>query len=276
MGGAHAAERQGCSFSRRRGQCRAIRHPDRSGVLRRMRVPALAGLLAVTSVAVAVGVRPAQAYSINPNGSWSDYAITGGAGGPFFSVSAQFEVPVAVCEPGNNSSWTAYWVGLQSSVGGGTIEQTGFYIPCFGGQVDYMGVHAGLKGGLIGIPEPMQPGDQVKASVSCSLNTCQQTVQDVTQNNWISTLVTNVPAGFSGNVYAAVAAESQHGGVNSTPVLVTNALVNSQPIGQFHPGADEQSLAAADGPVSIVPSPLDPTGTSFDFSWTGNPDTGRP
>jgi Peptidase A4 family len=252
------------------GRRRAARARGRAGVLRWAGVPVVAGVLAVTGLAAGAGAQPALAADSLVTGfAWSGYVIYQGPGGPFYSVSAQFTVPTATCLPAQTGNYTAYWVGLQGSVGG--IDQTGIIVSCVHGQPKYAGVHADLEGAPTDIPQPMQPGDQVNASTVCWFGLCTQMVEDVTQN-WSDTSVVVPPAGFSGDVATAIAAESGNGGVNSTPVAVANAMVNSAPIGQFNPGSYEQNPAIFGNTVSIDPSPLDPTGTSFVFSWNGNPE----
>jgi hypothetical protein len=258
----------------RAGRRGVARGRGRVGMLRWARVLAVACVLAVVGMAAGTGAQPARAAdsaagTLTTGFAWSGYVILGGGGGPYYSVGAQFLVPTATCLPGETGNYTAYWVGLQGSVGG--IDQTGIIIFCVQGRPDYAGVHTNLQGDIATIPQPMQPGDQVNASTVCWFGLCAQTVQDVTQN-WSDTSIVVPPAGFSGDVATAIAAESAHGGVNMSSVQVTNAMVNSTPLGQFNPQPYEQNPAVFDNTVGLDPSPLDPTGTSFAFSWNGNPE----
>jgi Peptidase A4 family len=247
----------------------------RAGVMRWARASAVTGLLAVVGLTAAGAQQARAAASLVTGARYSGYVIHGGPGIPdFYSVSAQFLVPLASCLPGESGNGTYYWVGFQSSVGG--LAQTGFTVSCTNGQPVYAGWHIDL--GIISlktIPEPMQPGDTVNASVVCWFGLCAETVQDVTQNNWSDTAVYVAPAGFSGDLLTSVVAESFGGGISSWPVRVTNAVVNSTPIGQFNPEADEQNPANYNGTASIDPSPLDPTGTSFWLSWNGDPEASQ-
>jgi Clostridial hydrophobic W len=69
---------------------------------------------------------------------------------------------------------------------------------------------------------------------------------------------------------AAIAGESNGGGVTTGPAQVTNAMVNFTPIGQENPEPDEQNPASYGGISGLDPSALDPTGTAFEFNWNGS------
>ena len=236
------------------------------GVLRWARVSAVACLLAISGLAAGRGaVGAGTAWASLTEGPWSGYALEGG---PYWWVSADFTVPGGICSqgPGETGPGTSYWAGLQ---GGTVIVQTGFTVSCVQGQPSYSAWHASLIGVPNTIGELVQPGDQVTAEVGCSGSTCLQILEDTTQG-WTDVLPVAMPSGFISNI-AAVAAESDHGGVTSGPVQVINADVNFAPIGMFNPEAEEQSPSIFGGAAGLDPTPLDPSGLDFDFSWNGNP-----
>lgn len=235
-------------------------------------VPASAILVACG--APATRARTAQPVGSSTRGAWSGYVLkdhSGSAGGPYSSVGADFRVPQATCTQGQGEirRSTGFWVGIQGA--GGAIVQTGFEARCNKGQPGYIAWHAHIHGRVWYLPLAMQAGDYVYASVTCQSRTCSQTVQDVTQN-WEDVYRLEVPRGaFPGGI-AAVAGESSPGGpVTTTPAHVTNAIVNSKPIGHLRPEADEQNPAHFGGTAGLDPTQLDPGGTSFNFQWNGNP-----
>jgi Peptidase A4 family len=252
-----------------------------AGVLRWAWLPAAACLVAVAGGAVTARAASASA-SVTP-WAWSGYVATGG---PYSWVSADFTVPTGTCSQGpaengplSGGPGTAYWVGLQGDNGGSVaIVQTGFFVDCWNGQPDYFAWTVEGQdlqyGAETRLSEPVQPGDQIDAYVSCwgGDGYCVEGLIDVTQN-WTYTLSVPVVDGFSG-YYAAVAAESFNGGIASSPVGVTNAIVgalNFGPIGNFSPGAYEEQPSIYNGTAGLDPTPLDPTGSDFEFYWNGNP-----
>jgi hypothetical protein len=236
----------------------------RTGVLRWTRVGAVMALLAVTGLAAAASTGTAKADGAQPGPYWSSYKSYAG---PFASASADFIVPGATCSqgPGETGPAEMFWVGIQGTSG---IVQTGFVVECVAGQLLYAGWHAELTGTATYISQPMQAGDQVDASVECLWGVCDETVQDVTQN-WSDT--SSLEASDPGSLLGAVAAESYDGGVTTGPVQVTNAMLNGTPIGQLDPQAEVENPAMYNGLAELAQTPLDPTGTDFEFYWNGNP-----
>ena len=236
------------------------------GVLRWGRLPAAACLLAGAGLVAGSGAAGADSFT---PGAWSGYVLKSGS---YWWVNATFTVPTGSCTqgPGESGPGTSDWVGIQGSIGGNAaIIQTGFIVECEGGQPTYTGWHADMTGTPTTTPEPMQPGDQVVAAVVCSGSTCTQELQDVTQN-WTDNLPVSVPDGWTGDV-AAVASESQAGGISTGPVPVTLVTVNWNALGQYSPEADEQVPGNFNGTASVDPSPIDASGMNFDFAWNGNP-----
>jgi hypothetical protein len=234
------------------------------GVVRWTRVGAVTGLLAAAGLAAAASPGTAQADTqLGP--AWSGYVSFSQ---PFSSVSADFTVPGATCSkgPGETGPSTLFWVGMQGS--SNQIVQTGFEVECINGTSAYGGFHTDLTGTTSIIGQHMQAGDQVHAAVACLLGVCDETVQDVTQN-WSDT--SSLQASDPGSTLAAVAAESNDGGVTTDQVQVTNAMMNGVPIGQLNPQAETQNPAIYNGLAFLDPFPLDPSGTAFYFFWNGNP-----
>jgi len=198
-------------------------------------------------------------------GQWSGYVLKGGS---YQAANAMFLVPNGVCTqgPSEDGPATTYWVGLQDDA---TIAQAGLYAECIGGQPDYFTWTADASGHPTPVPQPVQPGDELAVSIYCPAggNTCTQQLQDVTQN-WAQSFNLSVPDGFSANI-AAVASESQDGGIYSDAVMVEGANVDTEPIGQYYPEADVQDPSIYGGTATLDPSPLDTTGMNFSFVWNG-------
>ncbi|WP_096304635.1 G1 family glutamic endopeptidase [Jatrophihabitans sp. GAS493] len=203
------------------------------------------------------------------SGGWSGFVARGGS---YSSAAADFIVPVGVCSPAQSQGIAdAYWVGIQGDNGGpAAIVQTGFALGCVNGQAVYYALHADLQGNWIYLPEHVQPGDLIDASVSCdATGLCGESLVDETQG-WSDTSALQAQVGYAGYL-AAVAAESYNGGVNDFPAQVSNAIFNGAPIAQFGPQANEETPSAYGGTAGLDPSPLDSTGMGFYFYWNGVP-----
>jgi hypothetical protein len=235
----------------------------RAGAVRWAVVPA-ACLAAVAGAVLVAGTGTARAATFDP-GAWSGYVAKGG---PYTSVAADFIVPVGLCPAGSTGPGTGSWVGIQgTNDGSAAIVQTGYTVSCANGQPEYLVSHNNLQGVGTTLTENVQAGDQIDEAVSCSGSTCWEDLKDVTQN-WTNNASVQVENGFSGYV-AAVASESFDGGAISSATVVTNATVDGAPIGQADPEADQQTLSNYNGTEGLDPTPLDSTGTAFDFYWNG-------
>jgi hypothetical protein len=204
-------------------------------------------------------------------GAWSGYVAQGGS---YQAVNAIFTVPTGSCTQGPSESmpYTAYWAGLQGPTDFFQywIVQAGFSVSCQGGHAVYGAWTANTFGMPTPVTEPVAPGDQLAVSVFCLGNgSCTLELQDITQN-WDNNITISTPAGFSA-LLAAVAGESHNGGINSTPVQVIDANVDTTPIGQVGAQANLQNPSLYGGTAVLVPSALDPTGMNFQFAWDGNP-----
>jgi Peptidase A4 family len=272
------------------GPGRRVRRPGWRTIVRWGRWPVIACLLAslgagiasadtgvgqtapVASVATGRGlIVPVTTCTISNCSTWSGYVAEGGS---YQAVNAIFTVPAGFCTQGPSESGpdTAYWVGLEGPAdGAAAIAQAGFSLICINGQPTYYAWTANGNGKANPpLTEPVEPGDQVAVSIFCpGSGTCTQQLQDVTQN-WDQTFSLPMPAGFSTGTMAAVAAESFHGGINSTPVQVTDANVDITPIGQVGAEAMEENPSMYGGTAALVPSPLDPNGMNFMFAYNNS------
>lgn len=230
----------------------------------RRRAALVSGMVCVLGLAgLALAARPATSRA-DTVANTSGYAVSGGS---YFSVTADFTVPTPNCPGLPGAASTDYWVGLQNQ-GQNIIVQTGFSVQCNGVDSAWTtsGTTGTLQGGFSDLPNPVQTGDFIELGVSCSGSTCYEAIVDATQGNWVADVPISVP-GFTADT-ALVAGESFNGGALSSPVAVTNAQVNIQPIGQSNPQPLIEDPSDYQGTSQLVPGPLDPTGQDFDFSWS--------
>jgi hypothetical protein len=240
------------------GQHRGNRGRHRRVTRRRAAlVSAIVCVLGAAGLAVA-GIRtaPARAETV---GIWSGQVVNGG---PFFQVTADFTAPALTCPPASSTGMTGYWVGLK---GTSAIIQTGVAMQCLGGSPVYHAWTANTAGGATYLPNPVQNFDFIALGVNCAGSACVMNLNDMTQG-WSQSVGITAPSGFSAGT-AAVAAESFSGGTQSSPVVVDNATVNGDPLGQSNPQANIQDPSIYGGTADLVANPLDPSGTDFSFSW---------
>jgi hypothetical protein len=259
------------------GAARAGRH--RGGRLRHRRVTPLravlaAGAVGVLTVAALAQARPAASRA-DTVGQWSAQIAQGG---PFFQVTADFTVPAPNCPPASpgvpatgaglgvapgGSQRTDYWVGLQS-LAVSAIIQAGFLVNCSAGSPSYAAITSDTSGNFTNLQGPVQAFDSIGLDINCA-GGCVANINDMTQG-WTQAVPFFVPAGFSATI-AAVGSESFSGGVPSSPVIVDNATVNGQPLGQASPQAMIEDPSIYGGTADLVPNPLDPSGENFSFAW---------
>ncbi len=92
--------------------------------------------------------------------NWSGYA---GTSGTFSTVSASWTQPASSCGSGNQ--YAAFWVGLDG-LASSTVEQIGTEADCRGPDASYYAWYELYPGASQNYPDPVQPGDQITASVT--------------------------------------------------------------------------------------------------------------
>ena len=209
--------------------------------------------------------------------NWSGYAVTGTAGS-FTSVSSSWTQPAVIC--GSTDAFSSFWVGLDG-VGTPTLEQSGTEADCSDGAAVYSGWYEIFPADPVFYNDPVQPDDEMNASVvSNGGGFFTLTLSDTTQN-W--TQVTNqlVPATelASAEVVAeAPSSETVLPLADFGTVSFTDATVNGQAIGDDDPFA--LTLVSSSDTTEATPSALT-GGTGFTVTWdssggTSAPDTGAP
>jgi len=195
--------------------------------------------------------------------NWAGYAATGAAGS-FTSVSSSWPQPAVAC--GATATFSSFWVGLDGD-GTPTVEQTGTEADCAHGAASYQGWYEIFPNAPVFLPNPVQPGDAMSASVvSGGSGTFTLTLSDATQG-WTQTTRQAEPAAQLGS--AEVIAEAPSNGTvlplsDFGTVTFTAAAVNDAPIGNSAT-LSELTMESAAGTALATPSAL--TGSSS-FSVT--------
>jgi hypothetical protein len=210
------------------------------------------------------------AAMFSPGERWSGYVVNGGAN---FEVSATFTVPMLYCQSWQNAPGTGFWVGIESNGSNNfqSLVQDGIEVFCVNGQPKYAGtmVQDAYHEFADPLPNPLQPGDAVTATVLTMDGLYLMQVSDQTENWSEFRILTGGDA--SSNSTAAVAAESWGGGAFFNPMAVTNATLNWAPLGQSNYETWEEDPSIYQGTAGLDPSSLDPSGEDFSFFWNGPP-----
>jgi Peptidase A4 family len=267
---------------RRRHRGAGGRGSGRAGGRGRARGPAAVCLVAATGLVL--GGATARNLTQAPRGGhervnlladalitgaqWSGYVVHGDS----YNVGATFTVSTLYCQSWQNGPGSVLWAGIQSkdTNGTATIVQDGIGYGCDNGQPQYYAwtVQDAYSGRVVPLPDPVQPGDAIFASVFEEGAEYWMYVDDETQS-W--SVLNSLTGGAASSNTAAVAAESYDGGAFFNPVAVTGAQVNGVPVGQSNPQALEQDPSRYDGTAGLDPGPLDATDQNFSFSWNGPP-----
>ena len=226
--------------------------------------PMVAGPAPDAGLGVAGGTGPADAAGAPASGvatvtevasqNWAGYAATGAAGS-FTSVSSSWAQPAVSC--GGTDTFAAFWAGLDGD-GTPTVEQTGTEADCDGGTASYQGWYEIFPNAPVFYPDPVQPGDDMSASVVADGNgTFTLTLRDATQG-WTQATQQAEPDAQLGS--AEVIAEAPSDGTvlplaDFGTVNFTGVTVDDAPIGT-DPSLSELTLSAPDGTPLATPSAL--------------------
>lgn len=203
--------------------------------------------------------------------TWAGYAETGSV---FSAASAQWTVPTVRCAPKSNDE-SSQWVGIDGYEAT-KVEQLGTDADCVNGAATYsawyeMWGDTAVGDGLqIVIPNAVDPGDVVSASVSFSGTTWTFVLTDLTQG-WTSTneAPSPSPAPPQASAEAIVERPVTCTGqkvcptstiANETPVTFTSLKLASRKPTSVFPTAVE---FIDPGVATVAPGPLGNNGTSF-------------
>jgi hypothetical protein len=190
------------------------------------------------------------------------------AAGSFTSVSSSWAQPAVSC--GGTDTFSAFWAGLDGD-GTPTVEQTGTEADCDGGTASYQGWYEIFPNAPVFYPDPVQPGDDMSASVVADGDGIfTLTLSDATQG-WTQARKQAEPDAQLGS--AEVIAEAPSDGTvlplaDFGTVNFTGVTVDDAPIGAGV-NLDELTLSAPDGTALATPSALTAGGA---FSVTADED----
>jgi len=191
------------------------------------------------------------------------------AAGSFTSVSSSWAQPAVSCGGTDTFSASAFWAGLDGD-GTPTVEQAGTEADCDGGTASYQGWYEIFPNAPVFYPDPVQPGDDMSASVVADGDGIfTLTLSDATQG-WTQARKQAEPDAQLGSAEVIAEAPSNgtvlpladFGTVNFTGVTVDNA-----PIGAG-PNLSELTLSAPDGTALATPSALT-AGNAFSVTSAG-------
>jgi hypothetical protein len=164
--------------------------------------------------------------------NWAGYAATAQTQGSFTSVSASWTEPAVTCSGGQ--TFAAFWAGLDGD-GTPTVEQTGTEADCTGTTASYSGWYELFPNAPVFFDNPVQPGDQLTASVvSDGSGVFTLTLTDATAD-WQQSIQQSAPDAELGS--AEIIAEAPSDGQQILPlsdfgtVNFTNVTINGQPLG---------------------------------------------
>jgi len=164
--------------------------------------------------------------------NWAGYAATAQTQGSFTSVSASWTEPAVTCSGGQ--TFAAFWAGLDGD-GTPTVEQTGTEADCTGATASYSGWYELFPNAPVFFDNPLQPGDQLTASVvSDGGGAFTLTLTDATAG-WQQSIQQSAPDAELGS--AEIIAEAPSNGQQILPlsdfgtVNFTNVAINGQPLG---------------------------------------------
>jgi hypothetical protein len=201
--------------------------------------------------------------------NWSGYAATG-ASGSFTSVSTSWAQPAVTC--GSANTFSSFWVGLDG-VNTPTLEQTGTEADCSGGTAAYSGWYEIFPAAPVFYDEPVQPGDQMSASVvSNGGGSFTLTLSDATQN-WQKVTNQTVPGADLASAEVIAEAPSSQSVLplaNFGAVNFNDATVNNQAVGDANPIA--LTMVSSSNVTEATPSAL-ASGNSFSVTWDSSGST---
>ena len=238
---------------RRRYLCGAI-----VGVL------ATATLLSATGGGATPSMRHARNHRITNSTStnWSGYAVTGSK---FTTVSASWTQPSASCT--GSTAYSSFWVGLDGDTSS-TVEQTGTDADCSGSTPQYYAWYEMYPKFPTNLNKPVQPGDQLSASVTTDgRGNFTLTISDTTQG-WTNQKTAKLRSAKLSSAEVIAEAPSSSGGVlplaNFGTVSFTGASANGAALTSSTPNIDPITMQSG-STVKAKPSGI--SNGAFSVTW---------
>jgi hypothetical protein len=198
--------------------------------------------------------------------NWAGYAATNST---FTSVSSSWTQPTASCT--SQTTYSSFWVGLDG-YNSNSVEQTGTDADCSGGQPSYYAwyeMYPKFPVNLSKSAYPVQPGDQMRASVNFSgRNAFTLTISNSTRGWTFNTTQKSKAQRTSAEVIAE--APSSSGGVlpltNFGTANFGASTANGQSLASFKP--DKIDMVSG-GTVKAQTGSIAANG-SFSVTWKHN------
>jgi hypothetical protein len=210
----------------------------------------------------AAGLGPDNAAAMT-SVNWAGYAATAQTQGSFTSVSASWSEPAVTCQQ-RGQTFSAFWAGLDGD-GTPTVEQTGTEADCANGTATYQGWYELFPNAPVFFDNPVQPGDQLSASVVADGNAVfTLTLIDATQG-WKQSIQQSAPDAELGS--AEIIAEAPSDGQQILPlsdfgaINFTNVSINGQSLGA---APNLTSIAMGSNAVTLA----SPSAVSNDTAFT--------
>lgn len=244
-----------------------------------MKLITLLSTLGLTTLAATTfGADSALAASSIPEASsdnWAGYVASPTGGGSFSQVRGSWVQPSADASAGDGSS--AFWVGLGGSGQSQSLEQIGTQANVSNGQTTYYAWYELVPSSPVKLSLPINPGDQISASVSVSGSDVTVSLSDqTTGSSFTRTLQMSNPDTSSAEWIAEAPSAVYGDGTTQTVPLAdfstvqfagATATANGQTgtISSWNPQAVQLSGSGA----GAQPTTLSTDGSSFSVSWQG-------
>jgi hypothetical protein len=233
-----------------------------------------------TGIVLAPRLHVEQSKSTN----WSGYAAVP-ASGEVTSVQGSWVVP-AVTGAKRTTSYSSFWIGIDG-YGSDTVEQIGTDSDIQNGRATYYAWFEFYPNPAYKFLRfPVQPGDVITASVTCSGDTFTLSLKDVNTKKTVTVTSTVTGASKSSAEWVAEAPSSMSGvlplaNFNTVQFSSCTASINGgaqQTIASFLPmtydssgnpisGYDAITMTTSAGTAKATPSPLNTAGNGFSVTW---------
>jgi len=214
----------------------------------------------------------AHPASTQISSNYAGYTAQYEGNGNFSDVVGTWTMPAIHCSA-NETSEAAFWVGLTGKAQQPTIAQIATIGTCQNGQANYE-VDWELYPALAQtITNPVQPGDQISATVSYQQGQFHLTMHDARQgwsfstsqrgsatNATVAECITEAPTLVIGGTQRTITNLANFGQVN------ISCQANNTPIGSYTQLSQYQMVA---GNAATSTSSLGPSGSDFTVIWQG-------
>ena len=224
----------------------------------------------VHAAQVSASVARHESHNLHHNanlssGNWSGYAANG-ASGSDTSVSSSWTQPAISCDSGGDT-YSSFWVGLDG-FNNSALEQTGTEADCIGGQAEYGAWWEVLPASESPYNVPVEPGDQLTATVTDNGGSFAMTLTDSTEG-WSKTTNHAGSSGFQDSSAEVIAEATSVGGEIAQlsdfgSVGFSGSTANGSALGDAAP--DEITMQN-DQSGDVMAQPGGISGGSFGVTW---------